>query len=143
MKRYTISSDGMQILESADGVAYEELVDALDKRDDLCEFIRFRLLKIIKEKKPFLIMNKELRRLMKAPMLVIRNAGDEDGEVSIYKMDDGTYRFYCEQTYTAVNAEGEDYLSHNTTVINLDPKSIATLIAFLVDDGRSEESPPG
>lgn len=136
MKRYTINmSDGLKILESENGVPYDELFDLVDKNADLCEFDKRRLKRFIQAGRPDLLdISPEIEKFNNSPRIELSSELDENNCLIVYKIDNGSYELFLEQTYPQIDNEGNEYSSYNRTVVRLSPNSISELIKFMSNE---------
>lgn len=132
MKKYIISSDGLKIIESDNGVLYGELADLISKSSELSEFAKFRLKRFIQDNRPNLIdISPAIENFNNSPRIELSSELGEDDFLVVYKRDNGSYEFFLEQTYPQIDDDGNEYPSYNRTVVRLKPESIAALVNFL------------
>jgi hypothetical protein len=133
MTKYLIDhSDGLKIVESDSGVPYDELAELVSKNPDLREFDKFRLKRFIKANRPNLLdIAPEIEKFNNAPRIEVGSMLGEDDSLIIYRLDDGNYELFLEQTYPQVDNDGKEFASYNRTVVRLSPESVAALVRFL------------
>ncbi|CDH47579.1 hypothetical protein [Candidatus Contendibacter odensensis] len=133
MKRYTINLiGGLKIIESDKGVLYNDLADSISKSSDLSEFDKFRLKRFIEANRPNLLdISPEIEKFNNSPRIELSSELGEDDFLVVYKIDDGKYELFLEQTYPQVDNDGHEYSSYNRTIVRLNSESIAALVKFL------------
>lgn len=136
MKRYIINmNNGLKILESDNGVPYDELLDSVNKNSDLSEFDKFRLKRFIQSSRPNLLdISPVIEKFNNSPRIELSSELGEDDCLVVYKIDDGSHELFLEQTYPQIDNDGNEYSSYNRTVVRLSPNSISELIKFLSNE---------
>lgn len=132
MKKYCIDySNGLKIFESDNGVPYDELIEQAKENKLLSEIDKARLKKFIKNNRPNLLdIGPEIEKFNKAPRIDLSGV-DEEESLRIFQLDNGNYMFFLEQTYPEIDKDGNDFPSHNRTVIELNQENVKLLVKFL------------